>query len=90
MSSLSEADEMLAQAEQIMWSAANMGSDEWLLVATLLSESDGIMRTSPEAGLLARHRAVLQDVRDSTNGFTLPSFVCATRPVRRDHPHLFR
>ncbi len=73
-----------------MWSAANMDPDEWLLVACLLAESDRILKNCPATGLRARHRAILEDVRDFTNGFTLVSFVRATRPVRRDNPHLFR
>ncbi|HEX8127134.1 MAG TPA: hypothetical protein VF548_16280 [Allosphingosinicella sp.] len=69
------------------------GSEEWLLLATLIGEADLAFREArsrdPSLELPLLEKAI-EEYYDMTGGFTDPEFLRLTRAARRRNPKLFR
>lgn len=90
---LEEAESDLNQARHILSGGGSYQPDEWSLLVMLVGEADltfqEARRKDPtlEWPLL---EAAVQDLRETTAGFTNLDFLRSTRAARRRYPKLFK
>lgn len=81
----------LDHAIHLLAGHGRLGSEDWLLVASLIAEADLSLRASQEKSeamwsLLER---AIDDLREATRDFTDRDFIRSTRAARRRNPALF-
>lgn len=91
---LAEFEAGLRQAQRILSSGRpSDGAEEWLLVATIIGESDLALREARRNNptlILPLLDAVIAELYEMTAGFTDQEFLRLTGPARRRNRKLFR
>jgi hypothetical protein len=90
---VADAEANLQRARRLLSGTGRYGSDDWMLLATLIGEADLVIREAHQRtpGLdLSLLDVVTDEFRKETDDFSDADFLQSSRAARRRNPQLFQ